>query len=867
MQILLWLLIVMGVIGALLYHRVTLTTGTLIIGVVLASWTYLSTHAIFFDVLAWAIYLGIAIPLNNRRIRQRWLTSKVLKEFRNVMPAMSQTERDALEAGSVWWDGELFSGKPDWQQLLDVPTPELSSEEQAFIDGPVQQLCEMLNDWQITQQDYDLPPQVWQFLKDQGFFGMIIPKQYGGLEFSALAHSSVVMKIAGRSITAAVTVMVPNSLGPAELLMRYGTQAQKDYYLNRLARGVEVPCFALTSPEAGSDAASMTDTGIVCHGDYTDINGKQHKNVLGIRLNWEKRYITLGPVATVLGLAFKLYDPEHLIGSIKNVGITCALIPTNTPGIDIGNRHFPLNSAFQNGPNRGKDVFIPMDWVIGGQDQVGKGWRMLMECLAAGRSISLPALATGAGKLVSRATGAYASVRQQFKTPIGKFEGVEEVLARIAGMTYMMDAARTLTTTALDQGEHPSVISAIVKFNLTEVMRTLVNDAMDIHGGNGICMGPRNILGRVYQSIPISITVEGANILTRSLIIFGQGAIRCHPYVFKEMMAAKEKHRDKALEDFDDLLFRHIGFTASNVVRTLWLGVTNARLVRVPTTSPARTYFQQLTRMSSAFALVTDIAMLILGGTLKRKEKLSGRLADVLSQLYLCSAVLKRFEAQGCLQEDLPLMQWSCEYSLRTMQQSLDRFLINFPHRPIAWVLRHIVFPKGKSYCGPTDIMGHKAADLLLWPSKARDRLTTGVFLPNVDAAREYEPLARLEYALQCIVEAAAAEKKLRAALQAKQVKGNTRKEQIDKALLRNFIDQADADLLYKADAARKEAITVDEFSKESLAVRCNDANSDDAKHNEINSHTTQNPSAQQSDAINPTASSSDDKSNDKECA
>ena len=813
MQLTFWLIVFPGLIWTLLYFRSGLLLSTIITAIALANWSYFLSHSIFAIALVWIAFFACAITLNNSVLRRAWISDKALTAFRKVMPAMSQTERDALEAGTVWWDGELFSGKPDWRKLLDIPNPELSAEENDFINGPVQALCNMLDDWKITQEDYDLPEDVWQFMKDNGFFGMIIPKQYGGLEFSALGHSSVVMKIAGRSITAAVTVMVPNSLGPAELLMRYGTQAQKDFYLQRLAKGIEVPCFALTSPEAGSDAASMTDTGVVCYGEF---EGKS--DVLGIRLNWEKRYITLGPVATVLGLAFKLYDPDQLLGETENIGITCALIPTNTPGVEIGSRHFPLNSAFQNGPNRGKDVFIPMDWVIGGQEQVGKGWRMLMECLAAGRSISLPALSTGAGKLVSRATGAYARVRQQFNTPIGKFEGVEEMLARIAGLTYMMDAARTLTTSAIDQGEHPSVISAIVKYNLTETMRMLINDGMDVHGGSGICMGPRNLLGRAYQSIPISITVEGANILTRSLIIFGQGAIRCHPYVFSEMSAANEQQPDKASAEFDKALFGHIGFTLSNAARALWLGITNGRLVQAPTTGPSKHYFQQLTRMSSAFALVTDIAMLVLGGSLKRKEKLSGRLADVLSHLYLCSAILKRFEEQGRLIEDVPLMQWSCEHSLSEMQQSLDKFLDNFPNRAIGWTLRHIIFPKGKTYRGPTDVLGHKAADMLLHPSSARDRLTAGVFLPNVEENKTTEPLARLEYALACVVAAEPAEKKLRSALNSKQIKRGNRQQQIEDALVQNLIDQADVDTLQLADAARKEVITVDEFSKQALA-------------------------------------------------
>jgi acyl-CoA dehydrogenase len=676
----------------------------------------------------------------------------------------------------------------------------------------VEELCHLLNDWKITHEHYDLPEEVWQYMKDKGFFGMIIPKKFGGLEFSAYGHSSVVMKVASRSITAAVTVMVPNSLGPAELLLRYGTDEQRNHYLPRLAKGREIPCFALTSPEAGSDAASMVDSGIICRDEF---NGE--KDVLGIRLNWEKRYITLGPVASVLGLAFKLYDPDHLIGEHEDVGITCALIPTDTPGVEIGNRHFPLNSAFQNGPNRGKDVFIPIDWIIGGVAQAGNGWRMLMECLAAGRSISLPALSVGAGKLSSRATGAYSRVRQQFKTPIGRFEGVEEKLAYIAANTYMMDAARTLTTSALDMGQSPSVISAIVKYNLTENMRTVVNHAMDIQGGSGICMGPRNLLGRVYQSIPISITVEGANILTRSMIIFGQGAIRCHPYVLKEMLAAQEEDHDKALRDYDAALIAHLGFTLSNTARTLFLGLTKARWVRPPVSGASRNYYRQLTRMSSALAFVSDVAMLVLGGSLKRREKLSGRLADVLSQLYLSSAALKRFEDDGQPYSDLPLLQYSCENALRIMQQSLDKFIINFPNRPVAWLLRRIVFPLGKTYSGPTDSSGHKAADLLLNPSTTRDRLTAGLYLPDAQQYRLNEPMSRLEYALDCVIEAEPAEKILRKAVRDGKLGALPREQQIRQALDLNLVDSEQAHALSTADAARREAIMVDDFTPEEL--------------------------------------------------
>jgi len=812
MSVLLWSTFFVATLWALFYFRAPLAAGSIITAIAILIWQEFSGANTFFNLLAWAIYLAVAIPLNATSIRRQFISDKVLALFRTVMPSMSQTEREALNAGNVWWDGDLFSGKPDWKKLLDTPPGLLSKDEKEFLDGPVEELCRILDDWQITQHDNDLPPEVWQFIKDNGFFGMIIPKQYGGLEFSALAHSSVVMKVAGRSITAAVTIMVPNSLGPAELLLRYGTDEQKDQYLEKLAKGIEVPCFALTSPEAGSDAASMTDTGIVCKGTF---EGKQ--DVLGIRLNWEKRYITLGPVATVLGLAFKLYDPDRLLGDKEELGITCALIPTDTPGIEIGNRHYPLNASFQNGPNRGKDVFIPVDWIIGGKEQAGQGWRMLMECLAAGRSISLPALSTGAGKLVSRATGAYSRVRKQFKTPIGKFEGIEEPLARIAGTTYMMDAARTLTATAIDLGESPSVISAIAKYNLTESMRSVVNDGMDIHGGSGICIGPRNILGRVYQSIPISITVEGANILTRSLIIFGQGAIRCHPYVLKEMEAANNINPDQASKDFDSAFFGHVGFAISNGLRSLWLGMTKARFVRSPVRDKTAGYYRQLTRFSSALAFASDVAMLVLGGKLKRMEKLSGRLADILGHLYLTSAVLKHYQDQGRPAEDLPLVQWWCEHSLRVMQQSMDRFLINFPNRLVAWLLRSTIFPFGKHFSGPGDKLGHRAAGLLLKPSETRDRLTEGLFLPKDDQSRSNEPLARLEYAMECAIASEAAEKKFRSALQSGKVTGRQFEDQLNSAVEQNLLDASDADLLRTADQARKDAIAVDDFNPAEL--------------------------------------------------
>ena len=799
-----WLAALVIMAGMAAYLRWSLMPSSLALLAVMLVWLFIGSGTVVIPFMLTVLALVILVPLNIPSWRRSMISDRVLALFRQVMPTMSQTERDALEAGTVWWDGELFSGRPDWNKLLNYPEPRLSPEEQAFLDGPVDELCRMLDDWHITEERHDLPPEVWQFIKDNGFFGMIIPRQYGGLEFSALAHSAVVMKLSTRSTTAAVTVMVPNSLGPGELLLHYGTDEQKNHYLPRLARGEEIPCFALTGPEAGSDASSMPDRGVVCRDTF---NGQE---VLGIRLNWEKRYITLGPVATILGLAFKLYDPEHLLGDREEIGITLALIPTDTPGVWIGNRHAPLNQAFQNGPNRGKDVFIPLDWVIGGVEQVGNGWRMLMESLAAGRSISLPALSTGGGKLASRATGAYARIRKQFKTPIGRFEGVEEALARIAGYTYQMDAVRTMTAGAVDLGEKPSVISAIAKYNLTSLMRQVINDAMDVQGGSGICMGPGNLIARVYQAIPISITVEGANILTRSLITFGQGAIRCHPYVFMEMQAVADDDRQRGSINFDRAFIKHIGFTISNAVRALWLGLSGAKLTALGQgDGVTRRYFQRLTRMSAAFALVSDISMLVLGGALKRKEKLSGRLADVLSQLYMASAVLKRFEDQGRPQEDVLFVHWCCQSSLYEIQQSLDSLLANFPSRGIAWVIRRLIFPFGRCWRGPGDMLGHQLAAALLAPSATRDRLTRGVFT-TTDSD---EAIGRIELALDKVIAAEPVEKRISAAVRSGMIRMAEPETILVQSVEDDIISMDEADVVRAANRARRDVIMVDDFS------------------------------------------------------
>ncbi|HET7922170.1 MAG TPA: acyl-CoA dehydrogenase, partial [Gammaproteobacteria bacterium] len=635
MSALIWILIFLIGSVALMYQRVSLLTATGAYLVYLIIYTAIGTGPYSLTLLFWLVFLAFAILLNVRELRRHWISRPLLDLFRKIMPEMSETEAAALEAGTVWWDGELFSGRPDWSKLLETPAPKLSDEEQHFLDHEVEELCGILDEWKITHEWGDLPPEAWAYLKEKGFFAFIIPKRYGGREFSALMNSETLAKIGTRSPTAASICAVPNSLGPAELLLRYGTEEQKDHYLPRLASGKDVPCFALTSPSAGSDAGSIADYGIVCKGQW------QGKDVIGIRLNWDKRYITLAPVATVLGLAFKLHDPEHLAGDRDEYGITCALIPVDLPGITIGRRHFPLNIPFQNGPTQGKDVFVPLDFIIGGMPMAGQGWRMLMECLGAGRAISLPSNTTGGARAAVYATGAYARVRKQFRLPIAKFDGVDEVLGRMGGTLYAMEAVRSMTAASIDLGESPAVCAAISKYHVTEMSRSVANDAMDIHGGKGIQLGPRNYLARGYESVPIAITVEGANILTRNLMIYGQGAIRCHPYVLREMRAAAMDDHAEAMKQFDDALFAHAGLALSNAARSLVLALSIARFTRVPVGEPTHRYYQHINRFSASFVLASDAAMLTLGGALKRKEKLSARLGDMLSAMYIASAVLK----------------------------------------------------------------------------------------------------------------------------------------------------------------------------------------------------------------------------------
>lgn len=801
MGIIFWLVVLALVLSVVSRVRLSLPVAT-VAGVVILF--VASTFGMLSGIVGTLFVLlcvAVAVVFNVSTLRKKFLSLPVLKYVRAVLPPMSDTERAAIDAGTVWWEAELFRGSPDYKKLITYPEATLSSQEQAFVDGPTNTLCSMMDDWQITYELNDLPPDVWKFIKEERFLGMVIPEQYGGLGFSAMAHSEVVTRLATRSVSGAVSVMVPNSLGPAELLLHYGTEEQKNYYLPRLAEGKELPCFALTGPSAGSDAGAMPDVGIVCMGEH---EGKQ---VLGMRVTWDKRYITLGPIATLLGLAFKAYDPDKLLGDNEELGITCALIPTDTKGVNIGRRHFPLNQAFMNGPNSGKDVFVPMEWVIGGQPMVGQGWRMLMESLSVGRGISLPSNGVASGKAASRFVGAYARIRKQFNLPIGKFEGIEEGLGRIAGLTYTMDAGRRLTCAALDQGEKPSVVSAILKYYNTESMRTVVNDSMDIIGGKGICMGPSNFMARPYQAIPVGITVEGANILTRSLIVFGQGAIRCHPWLMEEITAASLTDKKEALDKFDQALMGHVGYAIQNGARSLFHGLTKGTFADSPVVGANAKYYRRLARMSAAYSFLSDFAMLFLGGGLKRKEMLSGRFADGLMHMYMASAVLKRFEDTGRPEADQPLLEWSVRHALFETQVALDQILRNFPNTPIGLVLRGIVFPLGRRYRTPNDKLTQACARILLSESEERDRLTEGVYLSDDPE----DVTGSVEYALRCVLAADGAERKLKDSRKT-QPYGMDYPTWLQQLTIDNVLSEEEAELLIKAAEATHRVIMVDDF-------------------------------------------------------
>ena len=798
------ILLILGTIAlmmTLLFNGKAFLAWSAPVGLLLLAW-FISGPGFLFWLL-FLIWLAASAVFGIPALRKPLVSRKAMELLGPVFPKISETERIALEAGTVWWDGELFTGNPDWSKLLQFQVKPLSTEERAFLDGPVEELCRMCDDFQISRQGF-LPTEVWDFIKSRKFMGMIIPKEYGGLGFSAAAHSAVVTKVSSHSVGASVTVMVPNSLGPAELLLHYGTQEQKEYYLPRLADGTEVPAFALTEPTAGSDAASAVSTGVICRGTY---NGE---DVLGMRLNWEKRYITLAPVATVLGLAFRLQDPDHLLGDQEDLGITCALIPTDTPGVSVGQRHDPLGVAFQNGPNWGSDVFVPLDFIIGGPKNAGQGWRMLMESLAAGRSISLPGLAVGACQHTARVTGAYATLRRQFGLSIGKFEGIQAPLGEIAGTVYMMDGTRRLTASSVDAGEKPAVISAIAKAYMTEFMRGVVNHGMDILAGAGISQGPRNTLAGAYHAVPIGITVEGANILTRSLIVYGQGAIRCHPYVETEITAVQDNDLDK----FDHALWKHAGFVATNAARAFLLGVTDGRLSGPPATGPLDRYFGRFTRWSAGFTVLSDLAMGVMGADLKRKELISQRMADALAWMYLGSATLKRFYDEGQRPEHRVLAEWALQTAEYHIQEALQGVLQNFPNKFAALKARAWLFPLGARKTLPPDTLCSKAARLLLDGNPVREDLTQGIYVPGPD----HLGLGRLEHCLKQVTAAYPVDKKLASAVREGRLSRKmTPLAMASEALSLGIITDDEKRLVEAAAQARHEAIQVDSFDPEYL--------------------------------------------------
>jgi acyl-CoA dehydrogenase len=772
------------------------------------------TMSIWLILLILLISLGFIftcglIVLGVPQLRQRLVTIEVFKWFKTVLPPMSSTEKQAISAGDTWYEAELFQGKPNWTKLLANPKPTLTAEENKFLENQVEILCSMLDEWQITNTDHDVPNAVWNYIKTAGFFGLHVPKEYGGLEFSALASSTIVQKIATKSLSVAVTVMVPNSLGPAELILHYGTDGQKQKYLHKLAKGVEMPCFALTAPDAGSDATSITDEGIICYGDFAG-----QKNVLGIRLNWNKRYITLAPAATLIGLAVKLKDPDKILSATTELGITVVLVPHDLPGIEIGKRHFPLNQAFLNGPTRGNNVFLPLDHIVGGQGMIGKGWQMLVECLAAGRGISLPALSTATGKHCFRTCGAYAKLRQQFNVSIGKFEGVATALARIGGFTYMLEATRLLTLSAIDQKIKPSVVTAISKYHMTEMARQVINDAMDIHGGRGIMLGPRNYLARIYEGIPISITVEGANILTRCLMIFGQGAIRCHPYVRQEMDAANNPDSAQGLKNFDQVLCKHVWYSFANISKLNFHSYTANIFCAAPDKTMWRKYYQRLSFMSLALACLADMAMLFLGGNLKRKENLSARLGDVLSYLYIASAVLKFNHDNGEPEDEKPFVQWCLDFCLYNIQQSFVQFLLNFPNKLIAKPMQWLIFPPWRNYRLPQDELAIELSRIMMSPSELRDRLTTNC-ISSTDSA---DAVGRIEMAWLKMNQVEPLLAKIDDAVkQGLIAKSYSMQLKIKLAVDHKVLTIAEAEALTEFEDMRLDAMQVDEFTTQEL--------------------------------------------------
>jgi acyl-CoA dehydrogenase len=759
-------------------------------------------------VVLWCVFIVLSALLQVRPIRCALFSKPIMRVFRKVMPSMSDTERAALLAGNVSWEGQLFSGRPDWQVLADKPMSKLSADEQAFMDGPVEELCAMISDWDVTHKEVGVPQNILDFLARHGFFGMIIPKEYGGLQFSAYGHAQVIVKVGTASTAVSTVISVPNSLGPAELLLHYGTDEQKNYYLPRLAKGQEIPCFALTSPHAGSDAAgSMQDYGEVCRAEF------EGKEQLCIRLNWSKRYITLCPIATLLGLAFKLYDPDKLLGDENDLGITCALIPVTTPGVETGRRHYPLTSAFPNGPTQGEDVIIPLDWVIGGQEQVGNGWTMLMQCLAAGRAISLPSMATGGVKKAVFTSGVYAQVREQFNVPIGTFDGIQAALATVGGHAFMMDALRTFVLSDLDEGYQASVASAIAKAYVTEWGREAIVAAMDIHGGKAICMGPSNYLAQSYIESPISITVEGANILTRSLIIFGQGLIRCHPYLYDEMESCRGNDR-AALRAFDKAFFAHGGYIISNVVRSFFFGLTGGRGIST-TGGKHKRYMQKISRYCAALGLLSDVSMAVLGGKLKRMERLSERMGAVVGHLYAASAVLHFAKNHPELDCDA-FVGWSMKTLIAETKKNIVAFLHNFPNRAMGRCLRFWIFPLGLHLKKPSDREEAKLAMALQSDTPVRTQLIDILYR----TASPKNPIGEFDETLRQLHALAPLEKQLKQAVKDQTITGHTYAQRVADAVEKQLITPEQAEELNALDKRRMAIINVDDFSDSELKKR-----------------------------------------------
>jgi acyl-CoA dehydrogenase len=799
-----WVVILIYIAGAvaLAFYRCRLRTTVIAASAFLLLYLIAGVFHWFWFLLLFST-IAVTVFLNQETLRRRYVSSRILAWYRQHLPRLSDTEREAIAAGTVWWEGELFIGRPDWNKLFATGRSELTAREQQFIDGPVEELCRMVDSWRVNFALADIPPEVLEFIKRHKFLGLNIPERYGGLEFSATAQTEIYTKLFGVSSVVANFISVPNSLGPAELLLKYGTAEQKKYYLPRLARGDEIPCFALTGPLAGSDATAIPDIGVVCKGTW------QNREVIGMRLRFDKRYITLAPVATLIGLAFKLKDPDHLIGTVDDYGITCALIPRDTPGLDIGRRHLPMGEPFLNGPIRGRDIFVPLDCIIGGRNMAGKGWRMLVDCLSAGRSISLPSISTCMAKRALAASSAYAVIRRQFNQPLARFEGIQKPLARIAGLTYITHAACRQTARAIDNGEKPAVASAILKYHCTELARQIALDTADIHGGKGVMKGPGNYLSWSYESVPVAITVEGANILTRNLIIFGLGAIRCHPYILREMTLAEAEIPVTNLAEFDGVLFKHIGFIFHNGARALIHALTGAHFVNAPSNPPVRRYYQHLERLSAAFALLADAAMLVLQSSLKRHENVSARLGDLLSMLYLCSMTLKQYTDDGAPAEELPVVDWACQYLLNRYEEAMQAVLRNFPVRPVAWLLRLLVFPVGGWFAIPADRLESRIVKLITSDTPVRRRLISGIY----STAAANNPLGVVDEVFHQALETEPLETKLRAAVKSGQLAdGLPGMQLIDDAEHAGIITTAEAKRMKRYHEKMLEVIAVDEF-------------------------------------------------------